>query len=698
MNTKPERVQEEEPRAAGWLPRTWVRGGHLMVLWAFAFVQPLLDLLGRNSDFFIARGNDRVDILIFAFAVTLVPPLVALALEALIGRLSQRALVAAHLALVAVLVTAIALGAINEIAELPAGVQIALAGAAGAAAAAAYRLASNVRSMISFLIPAPAVFLAIFLLFSDVGELVLPQPDVEALAASGNRDAPVVLIIFDELPAATLMTQQGTIDARRFPNFGKLARSSTWYRQATTVADYTTKAVPAILSGLEPRRSWEPTPAEYPRNLFTLLAGSYDLNVHEAITRLCPRSLCGSVGETPLLERLGTLSTDLTLVSKHLLLPQSLAAGLNPVDQGFTGFDGSGGGGLSPSADRERIDAMIAGIPEAGTAPVLSFVHVLVPHVPWRRLPDGRSCASGVQGEAMDWITDGAEVLDEPWLARQAYGAHLLQAGYADRLLGEIVAGLKQKGVWDEATVVVTSDHGASFEPGTRRRAFTSENVGRIARVPLFVKAPGQDLRRISDRNASGVDVLPTIAAQLGLRLPFKVDGVPADEARANRPLRLYSERAGGWQTFKRSSLEPMRRRQTAVKEAILRRGPLTGVFEMGPYRALIGNQVEVGPSAQTGSFDLVAPDQFKGVDAAAETIPCHIGATLTGVEPGEPLAIALNGQVAATTRAHVDAHGDTTAFAITDPKWFRDGDNEVEIFRITPFGTSASLEPLEPS
>jgi hypothetical protein len=37
-------------------------GLHLAVLWAFAVVQPLLDLLGDNPDFFVARGNTSSDI------------------------------------------------------------------------------------------------------------------------------------------------------------------------------------------------------------------------------------------------------------------------------------------------------------------------------------------------------------------------------------------------------------------------------------------------------------------------------------------------------------------------------------------------------------------------------------------------------------------------------------------------------------
>ena len=43
-----------------------IGGAHLGALWAFAFAWPLLDLLGKNPDLFVARSNTAGDIIIFA--------------------------------------------------------------------------------------------------------------------------------------------------------------------------------------------------------------------------------------------------------------------------------------------------------------------------------------------------------------------------------------------------------------------------------------------------------------------------------------------------------------------------------------------------------------------------------------------------------------------------------------------------------
>ena len=60
---------------------------HLGGLWALAFAQPLLDLLGRNAQFFVARGSTTGDILALAFGYVLVPPLLGALLIWALGRI-----------------------------------------------------------------------------------------------------------------------------------------------------------------------------------------------------------------------------------------------------------------------------------------------------------------------------------------------------------------------------------------------------------------------------------------------------------------------------------------------------------------------------------------------------------------------------------------------------------------------------------
>ncbi|MDA1015942.1 MAG: hypothetical protein O3A00_15980 [Planctomycetota bacterium] len=67
------------------------------------------------------------------------------------------------------------------------------------------------------------------------------------------------MVVFDEASGLSLMDENREIDATLFPNFSALAKQATWYRNATTVHQFTANAVPAILTGTYPREIKLPT-------------------------------------------------------------------------------------------------------------------------------------------------------------------------------------------------------------------------------------------------------------------------------------------------------------------------------------------------------------------------------------------------------------------------------------------------------
>ena len=64
---------------------------------------------------------------------------------------------------------------------------------------------------------------------------------------------PIVMVVFDQLPLTSLLSESGGIDPR-YPNFAALADDATWFRNATTVAELTGWAMPALTSGSSPQR------------------------------------------------------------------------------------------------------------------------------------------------------------------------------------------------------------------------------------------------------------------------------------------------------------------------------------------------------------------------------------------------------------------------------------------------------------
>ncbi len=62
------------------------------------------------------------------------------------------------------------------------------------------------------------------------------------------------------------------------------------------MANLTNFAVPSLLTGNRPVEGETADASTHPENLFTLLGDTYDLDVTERITRLCPSSLCTEAG------------------------------------------------------------------------------------------------------------------------------------------------------------------------------------------------------------------------------------------------------------------------------------------------------------------------------------------------------------------------------------------------------------------
>jgi len=364
-----------ERRALPW----WLAGLHLLVLWSFAVAQPLFDLLGKNGEFFAARGSTRWDAIVFALVLLFVPPAILLAVESLFGRSVRWAV---HSVFVAGLVALFVLQAIRGW-NAPGWLLVAIAVAVGAAAAELYLRAGAARLALTVLAPAPLLFLALFLFNSDVSRLSLSTETAQA--AGEQASTPIVLIAFDELPVNSLLDAQGRIDAARFPNFARLAHGSTWFEHATTVGEGTTHAIPAILTGRFPKAGEFPVYTDHRQNLFTLFGGATQLHVVDQETHLCPPSLCPNL-EGSLSHRTATLAVDTGVVYLHELLPDDLTDSIPSIANGWDSFLED----ASRHNDPGRIDPVFLRSLRPQSRPSLWYLHLLLPHSPWTYLPSGQ--------------------------------------------------------------------------------------------------------------------------------------------------------------------------------------------------------------------------------------------------------------------------------------------------------------------
>ncbi len=545
---------------------------HLLVLWSFAVAQPLFDLLGSNGEFFAARGSTRWDVVLFAFVVLFVPPALLVAVEALVPR--------AHPFFVGGLLGLFALQAIKD-AGGPGWLLVALAGGVGVAGAVLYARVPGARLVLTVLAPAPLLFLGLFLFASDASRLSF---STEAAHAAGERPRDsVVLVAFDELPVNSLLDAHGRIDSARFPNFARLARGSTWFANTSTVAEGTTHAVPAILTGRFPRADDLPVFTDHRQNLFTLLGGAADLHVLDEETHLCPPKLCpgleGSFGG-----RMTTLAEDTGVVYLHQLLPADLADGVPSIANGWDNFLRDEGAHHNPG----RIAPAFMASLKPESQPSLWYLHLMLPHSPWTYLPSGRRYAiRAAPGWGSDEVwPDNQAAVDQYWQR------HLLQLAYADRVLGRLLARLRSTGLYDRALVVVTADHGVSFRAGEKRRPLSEANLQDIAWVPLFVKSPHQRHGRVARKPARTIDILPTIAGKLGVRIPWHVDGQNVlSPTRLEREVVLIKDHGKRF-VVPVATLEAKRRAALGRQLAFFGSNePASTLYAVGPFRSLLGRK-----------------------------------------------------------------------------------------------------------
>jgi hypothetical protein len=676
----------------------------LFVLCGFAIAQPLLDVTGRSPEFFLFRRADRLDILVMVAAVTLLPALFMWGLEVGVGLVSQRARRYLHLAALTGLLTLLAIQVAKKLTDLRGPLVVAIALAVGALVAVVYARASWPRLWLRYLAPAPLIFALVFLLVSPTSQLVLPARAAPvaglAPAPAGDRQPPLVMILFDEFPLSSLLDRTGQIDRRVYPNFAAFADRSTWYRNATGISGYTPWAMPAMLTGNYPAKVKAPSYTEYPDNLFTLFGRYYDLKVYETISQLCPPQRCRFSGGHLDQAGLGAVLAETARSYRKLISPYDAAE--DPAafaDQ----TDAEAGRPLRPTFrfDRMRLNQpsrfndFLDGL-RASDRPTMHVLHLLLPHPPWRYLPSGTEYND--KSFAVAHKTEQAPAA----VVQLAHQRHLLQLAYTDRLLGQVVAKLQAERLWDKALVVLGADHGRGWVPGEQPRYLSAGNAPDLMWVPQFIKAPGQRRGRVDDRNWEQVDLLPTVADLVGIQVPWRMDG----RSQAGPPARRRSEK---WfydlpgRREVRDGPANFTRVLAGVTDTLARaqEGP-RGLYRFGRFADLIyRDPATVGPiGGGPASATLDDHKQYRRVDPASGRVPALVSGTLAVPPPaGSTVLVTVNGRVGGASELFPGRPGEPADHfgVITPDVLWRPGDGhrQLQVYLLVPGGGQPRLQPV---
>jgi arylsulfatase A-like enzyme/Tfp pilus assembly protein PilF len=176
-------------------------------------------------------------------------------------------------------------------------------------------------------------------------------------------------------------------------------------------------------------------------------------------------------------------------------------------DTYFDRFDAPSESATALGGHERRADQVlrpaIEWIAEKRSQAFFAFVHFFDPHAPYDP-PSGFLERTG----------DGD---------RARYDAEI---AFVDSQVGELVAFLKERGVYEESLIVLLGDHGESLgEHGEATHGLFVYDA--TIRVPLIVRVPGGAARGIRIKaQVRVIDLMPTVLELLGLEPGSEVEGV----------------------------------------------------------------------------------------------------------------------------------------------------------------------------
>ncbi len=699
---------------------------HIFILFSLALSRPLY-ILSHNAEFFVAHHVRAVDVVLFILIQSLLLPVIVVLIEAMVGLSSRRLRKGIHYFIVSCLLSVIALTVLKQ--NLQFSGMILLTGAAiiGFAITLTYIRFQTARNFLTFLLPAVFIFPYLFLFQSPVHKIVFPGEKATTATVEIGNPVPIVMVVFDEFPVTSLMDEDHQIDPVRYPNFAALAKDSYWFRNATTVSDHTHIAIPAIMTGRYPELNKLPNINDHPLNLFTILGNSYDLHVYESMTRLCPERLCGkdSKGRMGFIRRVINLLSDLYILYLHIFLPHDFTGNLAVVTQSWKDFkkkavatkdDGSSSTTFLKGIrklvnvaikeikkDRAEVFRDFINSIKLTNKPNLYFIHCYLPHVPWVYLPSGKKHSltiNRIKGLNKEWWDKNE------FYVLEAYQLHLLQVGFVDKLLGELMDRLKEIGLYNKSLIVITADHGVSFRTNNSRRYVNKGNYQDIMPVPLFIKLPYQKKGIVSDRNVETIDILPSILYVLDVSISEPFDGSSVfDTSTPERNKKIIYAKQSADDKYEFSA-----HLDIAVREAIKRKVNLFGSGDIWPEllmseidKELVGHPIKDFQIRKDREIkvDIEQSALLSDVETGSSFLPAYIKGRILGKDTfisSPRLAITLNDIVYAVTKAFVNEGNKAEFSAIMPEMAFRDGMNKIDVFSISEDNGAILLRRLEGS
>ena len=335
-----------------------------------------------------------------------------------------------------------------------------------------------------------------------------------------HSEPPVFIIILDEL-SRDVVQKNGMVDAEKFPNLASLAQGGVWFTNATTNYNRSALAIGTLLTGeLFSREEVQHggaylTDYVHRNNVHSKLEGDFSINLFGNYFNDCLDETFTCYGAKYFSEKhpylfavtmgrraFNTMMPCFMQGRLPVRLRKLLHADCN-VEQG-------------QSSDVQQFETFVDSIKANEAYGRIHHFHSLLTHTPYVFDEKGRRHSLPPAQEAFG---PGADV-DLVW---QSYTK---QAMFADSLLGTVIAKLKSEGLYDEAIIIITADHGTSSIAETSASS-DEEIADYIAWVPLIIRSPTLS-PGVSDVDYQHVDFRPTLLELLGEEPEQDLEGVSA--------------------------------------------------------------------------------------------------------------------------------------------------------------------------
>ena len=333
--------------------------------------------------------------------------------------------------------------------------------------------------------------------------------------AEMNESVGAIFIVILDGMNFDVITEDGLIEPETFPNLRGLADDGLWFTDATTNSESTGQSIPGMLTsaiGSDSVREETGMPIEdfESRNLLRLLDSGAGITIYQNYFNDCfvesfRKCDLGS-SENPWDKVSVTNAWDRLPGISLLIFKRRLGT------YGKWVVDGLEARGLLPVQPRlferpQKIPSLVSNLKSQERSEIeggVYYVHSPLPHPPYVYDASGQlvNHKNHKWGEGGDFLA--------------IYENYRAQAAFADKRVGELITTLKEKGVYDDAVIVITSDHGI--------RPFSDGMDDLKAQIPLIIKVPDVG-PGVVESEYQHIDFLPTILDLLGMEAPAGIEG-----------------------------------------------------------------------------------------------------------------------------------------------------------------------------